>query len=97
MADIEEILREPSIWNDDAHMFKPERHRTASPDMKGAQKLIFGHGPLRCVAALWAPDAAAIISATIMEECEKSGWIVVKGDKIGGRTGWEGWRLIRSQ
>jgi hypothetical protein len=94
-ADVEAALQAPSIWNDDAPLFNPLRHRSTNPQMKDTQKLVFGYGPLRCVAASWAPDAAAVISATILEGCKVSGWEVIRGEKIGGRTGWDGWSVVK--
>ncbi|KAF9441635.1 hypothetical protein P691DRAFT_618935, partial [Macrolepiota fuliginosa MF-IS2] len=93
VADIETVLRVQTIWSDDAHLFEPRRHQASSPEMREVKKLVFGHGSLRCVAASWAPLAAAIISATIIEECEEAGWEVISGPKIGGRLGWEGWKV----
>ena len=37
----------------------------------GSFDFVFGHGPLRCVAASWAPMAAAAISGTIMAHLER--------------------------
>jgi hypothetical protein len=94
-ADVEAVLQAPSIWNHDARMFNPLRHQSTNPQMEEAQKLVFGYGPLRCVAASWAPDATAVMSATILEGCKISGWEVVRGEKIGGRTGWDGWSVVK--
>ncbi|KXN82701.1 hypothetical protein AN958_02266 [Leucoagaricus sp. SymC.cos] len=96
-ADIEAALRAQSIWSHDAHVFDPFRHRSASPQMNEAKKMVFGYGPLRCVAAAWAPDAAAVMSATILVECSRLGWNIVKGERIGGRTGWDGWKLEKRE
>jgi hypothetical protein len=86
-ADVGAVLQAPSIWNHDARMFNPLRHQSITPQMNSeAQKPVFGYGPLRCVAASWAPDPAVVMSATILEGCKMSRWEVVRGEKIGGRT-----------
>ena len=56
----------------------------------------FGHGRLKCVAAAWAPMAAAVIAATIVTQIEEVGCTVTVGPKIGGRSGWEGW-VVRKE
>lgn len=94
VADIETVLQTGTIWSHEAHVFNPRRYRTPNPQMKEAQKLVFGYGSLRCIAASWAPVAAGIISATFLEECREGGWEVVPGKRIGGRVGWEGWRVV---
>lgn len=53
----------------------------------------FGYGRLKCVAAAWAPMAAAVIAATIVSQIEEAGCTVSIGPKIGGRSGWEGWEV----
>ncbi|KAF5349494.1 hypothetical protein D9756_008911 [Leucocoprinus leucothites] len=70
-ADVEAVLRAQSIWGHDALSFDPRSHRADTPQRKEAQQVVFGFGHLRCVAASWAPDAAAVISATILEECRE--------------------------
>ncbi|KAJ3564944.1 hypothetical protein NP233_g7955 [Leucocoprinus birnbaumii] len=93
-ADVEAALRTETIWSGDAHAFNPRRHQSVSSQMKDIQQVVFGYGRLRCVAATWAPDAAAVISATIMEEVGESGLELHRGAKIGGRNGWDGWSLV---
>ncbi|EKM83228.1 hypothetical protein AGABI1DRAFT_29914, partial [Agaricus bisporus var. burnettii JB137-S8] len=103
VADIEKVLRDPEIWSEDAPFFNPRRHREQLQSKVGVHeqiraqaetlKLVFGHGPLRCVAASWAPVAAAVIGATIVGQIREGGFEVVVGDRIGGRVGWGGWKV----
>jgi len=97
VADIEAVLR-CEVWGTDRKMFKPERHHQSiiSPEQEKALTFVFGHGPLRCVAASWAPMAAAVISATIMAHLERESYILEPGRCIGGREGWNGWKVRRN-
>ena len=56
----------------------------------------FGVGRLKCVASVWAPQAADVIVAAICDMLEK-GLSIEEGQRIGGREGWEGWRVEYSQ
>jgi hypothetical protein len=102
VANIEAVLLDPEIWSEDTHVFNPRRHRKLSMTQRSKQmqadalKLVFGYGPLRCVAASWAPKAVAVIAATIVGQIHEAGLKVISGDRIGGRSGWDGWKITKS-
>ncbi|KAF8801446.1 hypothetical protein BYT27DRAFT_7235717 [Phlegmacium glaucopus] len=97
VADIEAMLR-CEMWGTDGEVFKPERHHQSmiSPEQTEALTFVFGHGPLRCVAASWAPMAAAVISAAIIDHLHRESYTLEQGRCIGGREGWSGWKLRRN-
>ena len=69
----------------DAMRFHPSR-------MSGRPELYsFGYGRLKCIAAAWAPMAAAVIAAKVVGQIEEARCTVTMGRKIGGRSGWDGW------
>jgi hypothetical protein len=94
VADIETMLR-CEIWGTDGQVFRPERHHqsTIIPEQAEALSLVFGQGPLRCAAAAWSPMAAAIISGAIMAHLERERYKLEPGQCIGGREGWNGWKV----
>lgn len=92
VADIEKILR-CDVWGTDGQVFRAERHHQSTPEQVEALKFVFGHGPLRCVAASWAPIAAAVISGAIMAHLRRESYILKPGRCIGGREGWNGWEV----
>ena len=96
VADIEAMLR-CEVWGTDGQVFRPERHHHSIivPEQAEALNFVFGHGPLRCVAASWAPMAAAIISGAIMAHLEQESYVLEPGRCIGGREGWNGWQVRR--
>lgn len=96
-ADIEAVQR-GSVWGPTAQEFDAMRHHPARcTDVQRATMLAFGAGHLGCVAKNWAPQAGALIIAAVLEtlgdskECRMG-----VGKEIGGREGWEGWSVIRS-
>lgn len=96
-ADIGTVLRS-NIWGTDAAEFNPSRHHAPSfsPDQGNAMAFVFGYGRHRCVAASWAPMAAAIIIGAILDRVQDgSNHEVIAGPRIGGREGWEGWYIAR--
>jgi hypothetical protein len=96
-ADIGTVLRESGVWGPDAAQFKPVRHHSSNiaQDQLDAMAFVFGYGRHRCVAASWAPMAAAIIVAAILDQVQdESGYKLKAGPRIGGREGWEGWSVI---
>lgn len=96
-ADVEEIQRS-SVWGDDAHVFDPTRHSTNRlwEGQAETMSFSFGYGPLRCVAASWAPMAVAVISASIFDFLEGGEYTLVPGPNIGAREGWRGWWIESS-
>ncbi|KAJ7041985.1 hypothetical protein C8F04DRAFT_1077884 [Mycena alexandri] len=55
--------------------------------------LAFGHGPLKCTAANWAPTAAAVIVGAILNRVNGVTYQIVRGGRVGGREGWDGWMV----
>ncbi|KAI0261796.1 cytochrome P450 [Gloeopeniophorella convolvens] len=98
IADIKALHLDPQIWGADAHIFDSMRWHPSrvSPDQKRAH-MPFGHGPLRCVALKEAPRFAAVVAAAILEAFEDptADYQLVRGDRVGGRDGWEGWSIIK--
>jgi len=95
VADVEAMLR-CEIWGMDSQVFRPERHHPIIREQEEAMGFVFGHGPLRCVAASWAPMAASIISGAIIAHLEKENYVLERGRSIGGREGWNGWQIRRN-
>ena len=96
-ADVEDVQRS-SVWGDDAHVFDPTRHSTGRlwEGQAEVMSFAFGYGPLRCVAASWAPMAVAVISASIFDFLEGGEYTLVPGPNIGAREGWRGWWIESS-
>lgn len=74
----------------DPMRFHPSRMRAPRPEL-----FSFGHGRLKCVAASWAPMAAAVIAATTVLQIDEAQCTVTVGPRIGGRSGWEGWSVSK--
>ncbi|KAF8875703.1 hypothetical protein BD779DRAFT_1613394 [Infundibulicybe gibba] len=87
-ADMETILRSPEIWGPDAHIFNPARFRGRGEDGMDA----FGYGNLRCPAAKWAPVAAGVVTAAIVQRLDGARYklCVENAAGVGGRDGWSG-------
>ncbi|KAG5640739.1 hypothetical protein DXG03_007368 [Asterophora parasitica] len=100
-ADIEAVLRSTDIWGADADTFDTLRYQPErlTQEQEGIRWLAFGHGRYRCVAAAWAPMAAGIISAEVLDRLTGSqpDLRLVEGDhrNIGTREGWKDWILYR--
>jgi len=93
-ADIESAQRSPALWGPDANDFNPARYHRQ--DLEASPPLLaFGYGPLRCVAKDWAPMAAGMIVATVMNGVDSGTFNVVRGGSVGRRGGWESWRVER--
>ncbi|EEB89235.1 hypothetical protein MPER_12693 [Moniliophthora perniciosa FA553] len=101
IADIESVHLSPEIWGkESAGAFDPMRHE--GPQSRDRQTLAFGAGPLQCIAKNWAPMAAAMIVGAMIArirpdagETSEMQFKVVEGGCIGGRCGWEGWRVTK--
>ncbi|KAG6893715.1 hypothetical protein C0993_000453 [Termitomyces sp. T159_Od127] len=95
-ADIGSVLKCKRIWGADADTFEPLRFHCdrATREQEAIKSLPFGYGRLKCVAAGWAPMAAGILSAAILDRVQAgSGFRLVEGKCIGGREGWSGWAI----
>ena len=96
VADIEGLHQNPLIWGDDAWRFDPMRFqdRRLTHEQKTCL-LPFGYGALKCIAYNAAPKIAAIVAAAVMElfdeEGSGMGLMLVRGEVMGGREGWDGW------
>ncbi|KAF9265915.1 hypothetical protein L218DRAFT_956885 [Marasmius fiardii PR-910] len=98
VADIESYHRLPEVWGESCHKFDPTRHEEDGHH-EGAENrkiLAFGFGRLQCPARKWAPMAAAMAAAAVLEFLElDSEYVLVKGGAIGSRKGWEGWKMLK--
>ncbi|KAH9930844.1 uncharacterized protein B0H18DRAFT_1116554 [Fomitopsis serialis] len=95
-ADVE-ALQCDSLWANSRREFDPSRHHLQrSTEQQRKTLLAFGTGKLTCVAKNWAPQAAAIMVAAILDQvgAEKD-FALEPGKAIGGREGWEGWFVQR--
>ncbi|KAI0085948.1 cytochrome P450 [Irpex rosettiformis] len=93
-AEIGYLQRDKTIWGPDADVFDPMRHHPKRcTEMQQRSMLGFGFSSLKCVASNWAPHAAAIMVAAILERVGEDVQIV-EGPRIGGREGWDGWRVV---
>jgi hypothetical protein len=94
-ADVGTLLRS-NIWGPDANVFDPYRHHPSriGPDQEATKLLVFGYGRNRCIAGSWAPTAAGVIVAAVLDRIENKDHRLVPGPKIGGRDGWNGWSIV---
>ncbi|KIK64333.1 hypothetical protein GYMLUDRAFT_39888 [Collybiopsis luxurians FD-317 M1] len=109
IADIEHVHLCAHIWGPDALTFDPGRWAATSCFESGMTKesgagkpdtvtfFAFGHGPLSCVGKKWAPMASAIIIAAILEGIKVKGLEIIGTSNIGGRAGWDGWKIQRAR
>lgn len=99
-ADVERLLQCQDVWGLDAEAFKPSRHDMRVDNMvrerEESMSFVFGHGPLRCIAASWAPTASAVISGALIGELRADEYILQIGQGIGGRDGWAGWTFEKT-
>lgn len=92
-ADIGTLLRS-NIWGSDANTFDPSRHHPSRllPEQEATKLLVFGYGRNRCIAGSWAPMAAGVITAAVLDRKEDYKFVI--GRQIGGREGWNGWLIV---
>lgn len=93
IADIEAVHLSGD-YGEDTSTFDPMRFHPSRMS-KQPESYSFGYGRLRCIAAAWAPMAAAVIAAKIVVQTEEACCKVTIGRKIGGRSGWDGWLVGR--
>ncbi|KAG1890901.1 hypothetical protein F4604DRAFT_1566695 [Suillus subluteus] len=94
VADVEEAQKS-LLFGRDPESFNPMRFHESHSAPTRDQLYAFGHGRLKCVAASWAPPAAAIITAKIMAKLDGVAFTLQEGPHIGKREGWEGWSIER--
>ncbi len=95
-ADIESLHRSAAWSNEgtrDPDAFDPTHFTMPLKDEQKQAYMPFGCGKLKCVAAKWAPRAASLIVAAILQKMQSSenGINITKGKSIGDRKGWEDW------
>ncbi|KAJ6539925.1 hypothetical protein B0H10DRAFT_1856175 [Mycena sp. CBHHK59/15] len=89
VADIEMAQLAREEWGQEPEGYEPSRHGAGRPKAL----LAFGYGPLGCVAKDWAPMAAAAIVAAILDRVDGTNYEVLAGPQVGGRKGWDEWRI----
>ncbi|KAG1756867.1 uncharacterized protein EDB91DRAFT_40164 [Suillus paluster] len=94
VADVEEAHKS-ILYGSDPESFNPMRFHASHSGARRDQLYAFGHGKLKCVAASWAPPAAAVITAKIMAKLDDVTFTLKEGPCIGKRVGWEGWSIER--
>ncbi|KDQ59798.1 hypothetical protein JAAARDRAFT_127208 [Jaapia argillacea MUCL 33604] len=95
VADVESLQRS-DVW-DASHTFDPMRHSEGRVTAESQRTLLgFGYGRLACIGRTWAPRAAALIVAAILEGLDSVNgerYVLIRGDEMGGREGWKGWEF----
>ncbi|PSR70876.1 hypothetical protein PHLCEN_2v13238 [Hermanssonia centrifuga] len=97
IADVSVVQKDPQIWGADAETFDPSRHCTTSTTEEQRHAMFaFGYGKLKCVASSWAPQAAALVVAAILQAVGSGRLEICAGNAIGSREGWEEWSVVVS-
>ena len=92
IADVEAVHLS-SVYGNGTAEFEPMRfHPSRTPEQP--ELFAFGYGRLSCPAASWAPMAASLIVAKVVEHMSGGGHMLTVGPRIGDRSGWDGWRII---
>ncbi|KAL0572544.1 hypothetical protein V5O48_009423 [Marasmius crinis-equi] len=97
-ADIASFHRSKEVWGPSANDFDPARHGESV--VEGRTILPFGYGPLQCMAKSWAPLAIGVMVSAILEVLgseDTTSFTLVRGERIGGREGWQGWEVKRQE
>ena len=96
-ADVE-ALQQDSVWGNSRREFDPVRHQPQRCTEEQRNTLLaFGAGKLSCIAKNWAPQAAAIITAALLDQVSTGKNLFVEtGSSMGGRDGWEGWVIRKN-
>ncbi|KAG1736905.1 uncharacterized protein EDB91DRAFT_1249873 [Suillus paluster] len=95
MADIGAAHRS-CVYGEHPNTFSAMRFYPQHDHAAQMKPLAFGHGGLSCVAEDWAPMAAALIVATVIDRVDDVGFVLA-GRTIDTRvdrdtrTGWDGW------
>ncbi|KAF7359091.1 hypothetical protein MSAN_01250200 [Mycena sanguinolenta] len=92
IADIESAQRS-ALWEFDSS--PPEAFDAARfmREPKACELLTFGAGRLKCAAMNWAPIAAALIVGAILNRADGVAHDIERGERVGERTGWDGWTV----
>jgi hypothetical protein len=98
VADVETCQRS-SAWGPNPDIFNPARHSSEEVQLHpDAISFAFGYGSMQCVARNWAPHAAGILFSSIMHGVSPSSKVMIDHEgKIGGREGWEKWKITTSR
>ncbi|KAH7920673.1 hypothetical protein BV22DRAFT_1039566 [Leucogyrophana mollusca] len=95
VADVE-TAQQSEAYGENAERFDAMRYHPDRVDAGEEQPFFaFGYGKLKCVAAGWAPMAAALMVAKIFERVDDVTFALKEGPIIGSREGWEGWSVDR--
>ncbi|KIJ61615.1 hypothetical protein HYDPIDRAFT_31217 [Hydnomerulius pinastri MD-312] len=95
IADIEAVHLSDA-YGENPSEFNPMRFHPSRAHQQ-PELFAFGHGKLSCIAAPWAPMAAAVIVAKVVQQMEESGSSLTVGERIGGRSGWDGWSVAKER
>lgn len=91
IADVQTYHLDEEIWGADVNDFNPGRRRSNG---NLTSSLAFGYQPMGCVASRWAPMAASVIAASLLEAFDDETLYFNVGEKVGDREGWEDWTVI---
>ena len=93
IADVEAVHLSP-VYGSGTANFEPMRFHPSRMSEQ-PELFAFGYGRLSCPAASWAPMAASLVVAKVVQSM-REGYMLTVGPRIGDRSGWEGWRIIQT-